>query len=54
MKPALFYEEQVQRMKDRGLTIDDEAKAVAWLSNMNYYQLRGYWITLEPSQDEAA
>lgn len=47
MKPALSYEEQVQRMKDRGLAIDDEPEAVAWLSDMNYYRLRGYWITLE-------
>ena len=47
MKPALSYEEQARRMRDRGLVIEDEDEAVAWLSDMNYYRLRGYWITLE-------
>lgn len=46
-KPALSYGEQVRRMRDRGLVIEDEDEAVAWLSDMNYYRLRGYWITLE-------
>ncbi|PWG60466.1 Abi family protein [Bifidobacterium catulorum] len=47
MKPALSYKEQVQRMRSRGLIIDNEDEAVTWLSNLNYYRLRGYWITLE-------
>ena len=47
MKPPLTYGEQLQRMRDRGLIIDDEADAIAWLSDTNYYRVRGYWITLE-------
>ena len=47
MKPALSYEEQARRMRDRGLAIDDMDEAVTWLSDTNYYRLRGYWITLE-------
>ncbi|MBW3093069.1 hypothetical protein KIH79_09065, partial [Bifidobacterium sp. 82T10] len=47
MKPALSYTEQVRRLRDRGLIISDESKAVKLLSDTNYYRLRGYWITLE-------
>ncbi|MBW3093439.1 Abi family protein, partial [Bifidobacterium sp. 82T10] len=39
--------EQVRRLRDRGLIISDESKAVKLLSDTNYYRLRGYWITLE-------
>lgn len=47
MKPALSYTEQVSRLRNRGLIIDDDDEAAAWLSDTNYYRLRGYWITLE-------
>ena len=47
MKTPLSYAEQVQRLRDRGLAISDEADAVSWLSDTNYYRLRGYWLTLE-------
>lgn len=34
-------------MKDRGLVVADEEFALARLRDLNYYRLRGYWLTLE-------
>ena len=34
-------------MKGRGLVITDEDAALACLQNLNYYRLRGYWLTIE-------
>lgn len=41
-KRALSLTEQVQRLKERGLVIDDEAAAEAYLYDTNYYRLSGY------------
>ena len=34
-------------MKDRGLVVIDKEFALARLSDLNIYQLCGYWLTLE-------
>lgn len=49
MKPPLTFECQVKRLVDRGLDLGSygEAGARAVLSDINYYRLRGYWMTLE-------
>ena len=44
---ATTYEEQLSRMKRRGLVVADEEFALARLRELNYYRLRGYWLTLE-------
>lgn len=44
---ATTYGEQLSRMKGRGLAVADEVFALARLSDLNYYRLRGYWLTLE-------
>jgi abortive infection bacteriophage resistance protein len=41
-KPALSFEQQAQRLIDRGL-IADKATLVAHLSTVNYYRLSAYW-----------
>ena len=45
-KPALTYQQQLQQLKDRGLTINDDAKAVHLLEQISYYRLSGYWFPL--------
>lgn len=45
-KPAILYTEQLQQLKDRGLYIDDDAKAIFLLENISYYRLSGYWYPL--------
>ncbi|MCW4148845.1 Abi family protein [Halomonas sp. 18H] len=42
-KPWLSYRDQLQQLKDRGLTITDEARALAHLERIGYYRLSGYW-----------
>lgn len=41
-KPALSYAEQLQQLKNRGLIIEDDEKALHLLENISYYRLSGY------------
>jgi len=43
-KPFLSVEEQIQRLKSRGLEITDEATAAAILQRTGYYRLSAYWF----------
>lgn len=45
-KPALSYPQLIQQLKDRGLTIHKEDKALHLLKNISYYRLSGYWYPL--------
>lgn len=42
-KPALSYVQQLQKLKDRGLKIRSEEKAIRLLEKLSYYRLSGYW-----------
>jgi abortive infection bacteriophage resistance protein len=52
-KPALTYAEQLKQLKDRGLQIEDESKALHLLQVINYYRLSGYWYPMvaDPKKD---
>jgi len=41
-KPALTFQEQLQQLKDRGLSIRDEGQALHWLAQVSYYRLSAY------------
>ena len=43
-KPWLSHLEQLQQLKDRGLTITDDQRALAHLQRIGYYRLSGYWF----------
>lgn len=45
-KPALTYADQLQQLKDRGLHIDDDKKALHLLEAISYYRLSGYWYPM--------
>lgn len=45
-KPTTF-DEQLSKMEDRGLIITNTEFALGKLRDLNYYRLRGYWLTLE-------
>jgi len=45
-KPALSFQDQLQQLKDRGLVIEDDQKAIFLLENISYYRLSGYWYPL--------
>lgn len=42
LKHATTYAEQVALLESRGLVIDDYDEAIRWLSQINYYRLKGY------------
>lgn len=46
-KPALTIPAQIERLRQRGMRIADEARAAHYLSHLNYYRLRGYWMYFE-------
>jgi Abortive infection bacteriophage resistance protein len=46
LKPPLEYQEQINLLKSRNLVIEDEAFAKNILSNVNYYRLSAYGLTL--------
>ncbi len=45
-KPALTYQDQLNQLKSRGLTVQDDAKALHLLQQVSYYRLSGYWYPL--------
>ena len=47
MKQPLTLTEQVQRIKENGFIVDNDDELKNILSNVNYYRLRGYWLTFE-------
>jgi abortive infection bacteriophage resistance protein len=53
-KPPLSYPKQLQRLKERGLVIADEKKALSLLENISYYRLSGYWLTMVSKSDRNA
>lgn len=52
-KPALSYKDQVKKLKNRGLIIKNEDKAIHLLENLSYYRLSGYLYPMlkEPKSD---
>lgn len=47
MKTATTIDEQIQRLRNRGMIISDEHKAREVLSDIGYYRLGFYWFPFE-------
>jgi len=43
-KPALSFNQQIELLESRHLTIGDRERALRWLSRVNYYRLSAYFI----------
>ena len=50
-KTPISIKEQVQKLKSRGLVIDDEELAAQYLSNISYYRLRAYTYPFQNNTD---
>ncbi len=37
------FTDQLQILKDRGLTVGDDTRAISYLEKIGYYCLSGYW-----------
>jgi abortive infection bacteriophage resistance protein len=52
VKPPLTFHNQVIHLEKKGLIIADRAAAEEYLSRINYYRLRGYYIHLHDSNTD--
>ena len=50
-KTPISIKEQVEKLKSRGLVIDDEKLAAKYLSNISYYRLRAYTYPFQDNSD---
>lgn len=53
-KPALTLDQQVQQLRQRGMSFGSEAKARHYLGALNYYRLTAYWIPFEANHNTHA
>ncbi len=51
-KQPLTIQQQIEKLKSRGLIIDDENVAASYLSNISYYRLRAYTYPFQYNDDE--
>jgi abortive infection bacteriophage resistance protein len=50
-KPPLSIQQQVDRLKSRGLHFEDEDQAANYLSNISFYRLRAYTYPFQDNDD---
>lgn len=48
-KPPTTIEQQVERLKERGMSCNDIDLVHRWLTTVGYYRLSSYWIQMEAS-----
>ena len=51
-KQPLSIEQQITKLKQRGLHIKDENSAANYLSNISYYRLRAYTFPFQDNNNE--
>lgn len=49
-KPWHSCEEMIVKLRERGLTITNDEKALSYLSRIGYYRLSGYWYSFRQQQ----
>lgn len=50
-KPPKSFQDQLQQLKDRNLTVDDDDKALKYLANISYYRLSAYFLPYQSKKD---
>lgn len=51
-KAPLSYQDQLENWKKRGLNVEDEPRAIRYLSNISYYRLSAYAIPFQKEKDK--
>ncbi len=46
-KTPLSIDQQIEKLKERGLEIKNEEVAKKYLSHISYYRLSGYWWSMQ-------
>ena len=50
-KPPLTHQEQVDLWKKRGLIVEDNSRAIRYLSDVSYYRLSAYALPFQVEKD---
>ena len=50
-KPSISFQQQVNKLKTRGLQFNSEPNAILHLSNISYYRLRAYTYPFQDNTD---
>lgn len=50
-KKTLSFSAQLQQLKDRNLTVSDDAKALHYLAQISYYRLSAYFLPYQKKKD---
>lgn len=50
-KPPLTFEQQAERLLDRGMIVSDRKQLIERLSDVSYYRLSGYWYPFKQKDD---
>ena len=51
-KDTFTIQQQIEQLKNRGLTINDEPLAAHYLANVSYYRLAGYWWPMQADKEK--
>lgn len=51
LKPPVLIKDQIEILKKRGLTFENESRAEHYLSNISYYRLRAYTYPFQDNTD---
>lgn len=49
-KASLSFEDQLDKLIDRGLVVNNRSLALHYLAHLNYYRLGAYWLPFEESR----
>lgn len=50
LKPALTFDQQLDLLRQRGLTVHDPARALRWLRSVSYYRLSAYFLPFKDGE----
>lgn len=50
-KPPLLFENQLELLKSRNLTVEDDSKALTYLQQISYYRLSAYFLPYQKTKD---
>ena len=51
VKPPLSFAAQLKKLKDRGLVVSDDSKALDYLQQISYYRLSAYFLPYQKTKD---
>lgn len=51
LKPALTFEQQLELLERRGMTVTDRSRALRALQHVSYYRLSAYWYPYRSGKD---